>query len=125
MNMDMVFFNIKKTTTMKNIFCIILLMSGLHIYGQMVIGDTYNFPFKQEDKEWIQFESVAKRITALQIPDTILSVISTEGLLETCLKFPYLTDIMFCENYQKGFEALTLEFNGFQELLKRNDLTTA
>ena len=63
------------------------------------------------------------RIDALQIPEAILLTISTEGLLETCLSFPYLLDILYFNNYQQGFEALTAEFNGFRELLKRPDLT--
>jgi hypothetical protein len=100
-------------------------MNGLCAYGQTVtkINDVYDFPVKQESKEWVQLESVEKRIEALQIPDFVLTKISTEGLLETCLAFPYLTDILFCDDYQKGFEALSTEFNGFRELLIRKDLT--
>ena len=30
--------------------------------------------------------------------------------------------MFFCDNYQQGFEALTMEFNGFRELLKRHDV---
>jgi hypothetical protein len=98
-------------------------MSALCANGQIIVKDVYVFPLKQGSKEWVQVESIEKRIAALQMPDSILVNISTEGLLETCLQFPYLTDILFCENYQKGFEVLTAEFNGFRELLKRNDLT--
>ncbi|MGV8139196.1 MAG: hypothetical protein AB2L20_28715 [Mangrovibacterium sp.] len=107
---------------MKNIFYVVFLISGLPIYGQTTVRDVYKFPFKQGSKEWTQLESVEKRIAALQIPDSIVTEISTEGLLETCLEFPYLTDIFFCENYQEGFEALIAEFNGFQEFFKRGDL---
>jgi hypothetical protein len=57
------------------------------------------------------------------MPDVILAGISTECLLETCLNFPYLTDFLFANDYQQGFEVLTAEFNGFEELLKRKDLT--
>ena len=92
-------------------------------FGQEGAMDVYEFPIKAGTEEWDQFESSIERIDALQIPDNILTTISTEGLLETCLLFPYLTDIFFCDDFQKGFEALTLEFNGYQELYKRNDLT--
>jgi hypothetical protein len=98
-------------------------MNSIYAYSQHKINDEYNFPVKQGSKEWEQFESVEKRLAALQIPDLVLAKISTEGLLETCLAFPYLTDILFCDNYQKGFEALSAEFNGFQELLRRKDIT--
>jgi hypothetical protein len=101
-------------------------MNGLFVYSQTVaVKDVYEFPIKPESKEWIQFESIEGRIAALQIPDAVLIKMSTEGLLETCLKFPYLIDIFFFNSYQQGFEALTDEFNGFRELLKRRDLTNA
>jgi hypothetical protein len=100
-------------------------MNSIYAYSQYKINDEYNFPVKQGSKEWGQFESVEKRLAVLQIPDLVLSKISTEGLLETCLAFPYLTDILFCDDYQKGFEALSAEFNGFQELLRRRDITKA
>jgi hypothetical protein len=110
---------------MKNFLCIILLLNGLYAHSQFIVkDDVYDFPIKQGSKEWAEIESVEKRIAALQIPDNILSDISTEGLLETCLAFPHLTDILFFDNYQKGFEALVGEFNGFQELLKRKNLIT-
>ena len=102
--------------------CILLIYSPL-VYSQVMINDVYEFPIKQGSKEWKKFESVKERVTALQIPDNILSNISTEGLLETCLNFPYLIDILFYDSYQQGFEALMSGFNGFPELLKRRDLT--
>jgi len=109
---------------MKKIFCVIciLIINGLYVYSQMKANDAYEFPIKQGTKEWGQFETVEKRIAALQIPSAVLTNISTEGLLETCLAFPYLTDMFFYNNYQKGFEELLAEFNGFQELFKRRDL---
>jgi hypothetical protein len=112
---------------MKKVLCFILLTNvSSFVFGQSMIKiktDMYEFPIKQGTKNWEQFESVAQRIAALQVPNTVLETISTEGLLETCLQFPYLTDFLFCNDHQKGFEALVSEFNGFKELLKRQDLT--
>ena len=70
----------------KKMFCIlsILLIQRLCVYGQ-AINDIYEFPIKAGTEEWKQFESIEKRVTALQMPDTVLAIISTEGLLETCL----------------------------------------
>jgi len=59
------------------------------------------------------------------MPDAILATISTAGLLETCLEFPYLIDIHFGKNYQNAFDGLLIKFNGLRELLKRPDLTDA
>jgi hypothetical protein len=108
---------------MKKYLCIVLLMTGLCSYGQTVVKDVYVFPVKPGSKEWKQIESIKERVAALQIPKTVLREISTEGLLETCLEFPYLTDFMFFDDYQKGFDVLVGRFNGFGELLKRPDLT--
>jgi len=102
---------------MKKMFVIvnILLINGILVNSQTAVNDVYDFPVKQGTKEWGQFETIEKRIAALQIPDTVLTTISTEGLLETCLEFPYLTDILFCDNYQLGFNALMAEFNGYRD----------
>ncbi len=106
---------------MRNVLYIVFLLTCLEAYGQYE-KDVYVYPIKQGDREWKNLASIDSRIKVLQIPTDVLVNISTEGLLETCLNFPYLTDILFCNDYQKGFEALVKEFNGFEELLKRKDL---
>lgn len=105
---------------MKKILCVVsmVLTSGLFVFGQMKITDKYEFPVKSGTEEWKQFETIEKRIAALQIPEDVLTRISTEGLLETCLEFPYLLDILHGNHMQHGFEALMTEFNGFRELFK-------
>lgn len=110
---------------MKMCIFLVLLMNGLFAYSQTTVPDQYDFPVKQGSKEWQQLESIEKRIAALQIPEDLLTRISTEGLLETCIAFPYLTDILFYNDYQKGFDELVSEFNGYKELLKRIDLIDA
>jgi len=109
----------------KYLIFIIVLAKGLLTYSQIITNDVYEFPLKRGSKEWKQFETIKERIDALQIPNIVLSNISTEGLLETCLSFPYLTDIFFSDNTQLGFVALMNEFNGFQEFFKRKDFTNA
>jgi hypothetical protein len=111
--------------TMKKKFCIvsIVLMNSLFVFSQTRIKDVYEFPVKPGTAEWGHFETIEKRIAVLQMPDAILSKISTEGLLETCLEFPYLLDILYGDHAQHGFERLMAEFNGFRELFKRSDLT--
>lgn len=107
---------------MKKYIFLVLLVTELCAYSQTTISDQYDFPIKQGSMEWKQIGSVEERIAALQIPKDILSQISTEGLLETCLAFPYLSDVLFYNDYQKGFDELIAEFNGYAELLNRPDL---
>jgi len=49
--------------------------------------------------DWMRPNIIKERLDALQIPDAVLSRISTEGLLETCLEFPYLIDIFHSNGY--------------------------
>ena len=86
------------------------------------IEDKYEFPDISEMNDWERPNIIQERINCLQIPDACLKILSTKGLLETCLEFPYLSDIFFYNDYQTGFNALVHEFNGYSELLKRPDL---
>ena len=64
----------------------------------------YSAPFKQGDDIWNQFKTAKERILALQIPDSVITQIPTEQLLELCLDFPYITDMYAFDNSQKGVE---------------------
>jgi hypothetical protein len=76
----------------------------------------YEFP-----NNWREKENPAERKEALQIPENILHEIPTTQLLDICVVYPYLIDILFFSNFQDGFEKLVDEFNGLKELLHRND----
>lgn len=91
-------------------------------FSQKVTSGYFEYPMKSGDGKWEQMNSVEERITALQIPEAILTSIPTERLLDICLDFPYLLDVLFYDDYQKGLEALKKEFNGFNELFNRKDL---
>jgi len=90
------------------------------VFEKREIKDKYHFPDISKMNDWERPNIIQERLTALQIPDAILASISTEGLLETCLEFPYLINIFHSENFQKGFEQLQAQFNGFREVLKRS-----
>ena len=79
--------------------------------------DKYEFP-----EGYLQFDNVPDRIACLQIPAACLEILSTKGLLETCLGAPYRTLIFLYNDYQTGFDKLVEWFNMYQELLKRPDL---
>jgi hypothetical protein len=83
--------------------------------------DAYDYPIKPGMPEWEQLQSSDEMDSVLQIPENILSIISTEGLIETVLNYPGFGNLYFSEDYQFAFEILTENFNGFRELLHRND----
>lgn len=109
----------------KIIFIIPLLIICIVAHGQQKANTSFKFPCTQGDYKWQQFESVGERIAALQIPDSIIKQIPTEELLAICLDFPYITDILFYDDYQTGFEHVKKSFNGLRELLTRKDLYDA
>ena len=90
--------------------------------GYIKPDDKYEFPDISGMSDWKRPGIIQERKEALQIPENVLANISTAGLLETCLEYPYLIDIHFFDDFQKGFNVLTAQFNGFNELLKRPDL---
>ena len=105
-------------------YLLIMLLSLVSVcsYSQKVSTTDFTYPLIPGDGKWEKMNSVEERIAALQIPESILSKISTERLLEICLDYPYLLDVLFYEDFQKGIEALKNDFNGFNELLSRKDI---
>jgi len=86
--------------------------------------DVYDYLIDWDSEEWFWL-MVDEKEALLQIPDAILAVIFTEGLLETCLANKFLSDLAFSniDNFQKGFDRFVARFNSFSELLNRPDLT--
>lgn len=56
-----------------------------------------------------------------QLPQSQLKNMSTEELLEACLNYPYMADLMFAQDIPLMFKYIRDEFNGFQEIFKRSD----
>ena len=83
---------------------------------------SFVFPFTRQDATWKTFNSSRERIAALQIPSNQLESIGTKELIDICLNFPYIPDILAFDRIKQGFDNLKSKFNGFEELLKRQDL---
>ena len=75
----------------------------ISINGQDEKTAKFTLP-KPGDMGWEQLDSPISRIMSMQIPDSILHVISTEELLDLCLDYPYIIDLAFSDNYQKGMK---------------------
>lgn len=104
-------------------FSIVFFAVCLCVYCQQnKTTSIFSYPFHAGDSEWKKFSDNQERINALQIPQNILKKISTEDLLEICLDFPFLVEILFADDFQTGFESLCELFNGYKELSLRNDL---
>lgn len=85
------------------------------------VTDAYKFPVKPGMKEWSTFKTHNEMTHACQIPGDMLRTMSTEGLLETYMNYPLFIDIIAFNSFQEGFDQIIANFNGLQELLKRDD----
>lgn len=86
--------------------------------------DTYEYQIKPGANEWAQLSS-SEKITACQIPENTLKVMSTEGLIESVLFNPLFGELYLSnEHVQAGFNAFYNNFNGVRELLKRSDIVS-
>jgi hypothetical protein len=106
---------------------IVLLVSATATAQDSVLGgpmptDTYIYPVKPGTARWRLFKSTAEELRAYQIPADTLRTISTEGLIETCLRHPLIRiTITASNNPQLGVDMIAWEFNGVRELLARPD----
>ena len=80
----------------------------------------YLFPIVPGTDEWKSI-SHTQRVASLQLPADTLQSISTARLLETCLYYPFSTDIFAFDDYIFSFKKIKEKFNGYAELYQRAD----
>jgi len=109
----------RRTGSALGAFLLLAVLSG----NAERINTPYDFPIKIGTPAWKAFQSHPEMVNACQMPDSTPRRLSTEALITTCLNYPLYRD-MFCYNdFQIGFQAVSTNFNGLMELLKRADLT--
>jgi hypothetical protein len=85
----------------------------LSLFLVILLIPCLNYPQKKSKKDII---------ISNQIPATQLKILSTAELLEQCLTYPYIADVMFSQNIPLIFHHIRQEFNGFNELFVREDV---
>lgn len=86
--------------------------------------DQYDFPVRPGSPEWAEFTTGQQMIDACQVPGAILDEMSTNGLIETCLDYPLLINMLAFTSIQYGTERQMENFNGFGELVQKHDAAT-
>lgn len=81
--------------------------------------DRYDFPLRPGDAGWAGLKTGQDMVDTLQMPNSVLKTISTAGLMETCLDYPLLLDMIAFPSLQKGTQVQLGNFNGFGELARR------
>lgn len=82
----------------------------------------WDYPVKPGTPQWKALNSNEEKVNACQIPDNILSQLSTKDLLDICLAYPLINDIYAFNNVETGLTKFIKDFNGIRELAKRPDV---
>ena len=85
------------------------------------IKEAYQYPAIPGTAEWNNLGSTQERKEACRVSQDILSNMTTDALVETIVTYPFFTDVNAFDTLDMGVEALSYEFGGVDELLKRND----
>ena len=84
-------------------------------------GLAWDYPVKPGMETWKLFQSNEEMVHACQIPEEIISSLSTEELTDLCLQYPLLYDVFAFNSLNDGLDKLFSDFNGIRELNKRDD----
>jgi len=82
----------------------------------------WDFPVKPGTEEWKKFQSNEEMVRACQIPEHVLATLSTEDLMDLCLRYPLLYDVFAFSNLNAGLDKLFSDFNGMRALYQRKDV---
>ncbi|MBI9069177.1 MAG: T9SS type A sorting domain-containing protein [Salinivirgaceae bacterium] len=85
------------------------------------INIPFSFPIKPGLESWNKLQTENERIGALQVPDSLLKRMTTQALVLTCLDYPAFGNYCIFNNFQKGMDKISLDFNGLTELKTRNN----
>lgn len=85
------------------------------------VSDKYQFPIKPGMAEWKELNSHQAMVEVCQVPEKTLNDMCTIGLVDTYLDYPILFTIFAFNNINEGLSQVANEFNGFGELLVRDD----
>ena len=87
-----------------------------------VSAQTVNkWDYPRGTEEWRTTANKQEKISLCQIPQKVLNALSTEELTELCLRYPYVSNVLSFKSLNKGLDQLSEEFNGTEELFKRQD----
>ncbi|HEX8356622.1 MAG TPA: hypothetical protein VF610_04390 [Segetibacter sp.] len=106
---------------MKNIFLIFITLVLASSITAQKINTPYNYPTVPGSEKWKSFKTVDEMYKECQIPNDILSTLTTRALLQTCLNYPVSTITLSHNTPQQGTDDWKQRFNGIAELLMRSD----
>ena len=85
-------------------------------------AQSYDYPIKPGSDKWKRFKTHDEMIDSTQIPNSILSEMSTKNLIESCLNYPLALEFLAFPNYKVGYQSTFKKFSGYSELILRSDV---
>lgn len=89
-------------------------------FGASAQDDRYEFPVVPGSEAWGELRTHAEMLAVTQVPEGVLSKMSTTGLVSTILDYPMFGDYLMFNTLQEGYKAVA-RFNGIQNLSERRD----
>lgn len=87
----------------------------------LIFGQKWDYPIKPGTEKWKNLTTGQAMIDVCQIPADILQNMNTVDLIQTCLNNPLKGNVYAYANIKDGVQHISLQFNGFEELLLRKD----
>ena len=95
------------------------MITGKELIVARTMDEPYDFPIKKGTDEWAALTTIHDKIEACQIPEDILTRLTTEALIETVRNYPLGVNIFAYDSIDMGYEKVKSQFNGLAELEKR------
>ena len=109
---------ILKLQFVKTLLILLLVVPLISVAQEKI---TWDYPVKPGSEEWKKLKNNKQKVDACKIPEGILAQMQTTDLIEACLNYPLLRDVMAFNFLQGGINKLKENFGGFNELLIRDD----
>lgn len=106
----------------KSILFLLVLLFSLPAMGQKATSKTsWDYPIKPGTEQWNALDNLNAKLSATQIPESVLKSVSTEELVELCANYPLLLNCFAYNSLDEGVKQVAQQFNGLQELFERPD----
>ncbi len=113
----------KKYLSVCLIVVMILTLSICSVFADESEVRVYKYPYSPGSKEWAQYETKKEMLDVCQIPENQYTNMSTNTLLESVLKYPFINDFIAYNSVKYACENMCRSFDAFNELLSRPDVT--
>lgn len=81
----------------------------------------WDYPVKPGSDSWKKLDNYQAKVDICQIPDHILTLMTTSELYTLFMAYPLLNDIFYFNDMNQGVDLLIENFNGARELFSRSD----